>query len=78
MPARFTFYPRQTQLWILARPNFRPEREDLIVGIFARLKPGVTIAQAQAEIDALHSALHSTDGRERDTKPLVSNLAKHI
>jgi hypothetical protein len=28
MPARFNFYPRQTQMWILAGPNFRPRREE--------------------------------------------------
>ncbi len=74
MPASFSFYPKQAQMWILAGPNLRPKREDLIVGIFARLKPGVSIAQAQSEVTALHDALHRADGHERDTKPFVFNL----
>ena len=78
MPGRFTFYPRQTQLWILANPNFKPKREDLVVGIFARLKPGVTIAQAQAEADSLHNTLHAADGRERNVRPFVSNLQEQF
>jgi putative ABC transport system permease protein len=74
MPERFSFYPRQTQLWILAGSNFRPRRADLIVGIFARLKPGVTITAARTETGSLHNALHVADSRERNTRPLVLNL----
>jgi putative ABC transport system permease protein len=74
MPPAFSFYPRQAQMWILAGPNLRPKREDLIVGIFARLKPGVTLAQAQTEVGTLHHALHQADGGERYVEPVVYNL----
>jgi predicted permease len=69
MPATFSFYPTQTQLWILAGPNLRP-RETLIVGVFARLNSGVTLAQAQSEVVALHRALHRADHQERDMAPV--------
>lgn len=74
MPPGFAFYPEATEMWILLGPDFRPKREDIPVGVFARLKPGVTIEQAQAEVSALHAALHRSDGREKDIAPVVYKL----
>ncbi len=44
MTADFSFYPHQASMWRLLDPGFKPSRDKLIVGIFARLKPGVGIA----------------------------------
>lgn len=66
MPASFAFYPHQAEMWMLLGPDFDVPRAQLPVGTFARLKPGVTLAQAQAEASALHRALHQADGKERD------------
>jgi putative ABC transport system permease protein len=74
MPPTFSFYPRQTAMWILAGPNLKPKRERLIIGIFARLKPGVTMAQAQTEVSTLHHALHQANGDERYVEPVMYNL----
>ncbi len=74
MPPTFSFYPRQTEMWILAGPNLKPKREGLIVGIFARLNPGVTTAQAQAEVRTLHHSFHQANGDERYVEPVVYNL----
>ncbi|HEY6990484.1 MAG TPA: ABC transporter permease [Bryobacteraceae bacterium] len=74
MPAAFSFYPRQTQLWILAGPNLKPSREKLIVGTFARLRPGVTLEQAQNEVAALHRRLHRADAEERERVPAAFYL----
>ncbi|MBV9295792.1 MAG: ABC transporter permease, partial [Acidobacteriaceae bacterium] len=65
MPPTFSFYPRQTQLWILAGPSSKPPREKLIVGTFARLKPGVTLSQTQNEVEAIHRAVQQHDPEER-------------
>ncbi len=64
-PPTFSFYPRQTQLWVLAGPNLKPPREKLIVGTFARLRPGVTLAQAQNEVEAIHRAVQQHNPEER-------------
>ena len=56
MPARFEFYPKQTSLWTLITPDTQYAKEpfDSVVGIFARLRPGVDMASAQQELIALH------------------------
>jgi predicted permease len=73
MPAGFHFYPPVAQLWILLGPDFEPKREQSTVGVFARLKPGVTREQAQAEITALHRAIHK-DAFWRNFEPAVYDL----
>jgi putative ABC transport system permease protein len=72
MPESFQFYPRQAQMWILLGPNFQPA-PDMLVGIFARLKPGVTRAQAEAELHRLYRAIHPS-GETRDFEPTVNDL----
>lgn len=74
MPASFAFYPTAAQAWMLLTPDFAPPPDQIPLGIFARLRPGATIAQAQAEVSALHIALHRSDGLERDLAPLVADL----
>jgi predicted permease len=74
MPASFAFYPTAAQAWMLLTPDFSPAPDKIPLGIFARLRPGVTIAQAQAEVSALHAALHRDDGQERDMAPMLADL----
>ncbi len=74
MPPSFTFYPVAAQAWILLTPGSVPPLDQLPLGVFARLRPGVTIAQAQSEVTALHAALNKGDGQERDLEPLVADL----
>jgi predicted permease len=56
MPRGFEFYPKQTSLWTLITPEsqFSKEPFDSVVGIFGRLKAGVSIASAEAELLELH------------------------
>ena len=75
MPSTFVFYPQKTKLWTLITPDFKPPLDKLVVGLFARLKPGVTVAQAQTELTALHTALHKNEGwYERDITPVLYNM----
>src|ERR1051326_6088972 len=73
MPARFSFYPRQTEAWILLGPDFERNQDHLPVGIFARVKKGVTLAQAQAELQSFYRATHK-QGEMRDFQPVVYDL----
>jgi putative ABC transport system permease protein len=73
MPEGFAFYPRQTQAWVLLGPDFQKDQGRMFVGIFARLKPGVTLAQAETELRSLFRAVHS-DSRTRDFQPVVYDL----
>ncbi len=75
MPPEFAFYPSETQLWTLLLPNDPRLRTYFGVFIVARLKPGVIAPQAQAELSALHTALHKNDSNgENEWTPLVSGL----
>ncbi len=78
MPPSFAFYPEAASLWILITPSFSPPADRLPVGIFARLKPGVSLMQAQAEITRLHAALHKHDSKERDLVPIVHSLQEEF
>lgn len=73
MPQRFSFYPAPTQAWILLGPDYQPDRDKMLAGIFTRLKPGVTVAQAQAELRGLYRAIH-TQGETREFAPVVYDL----
>jgi predicted permease len=76
MPASFAFYPSAAQLWILITPD-RPEVDKLLVLVFGRLKPGITLAQAQAELSAIHAAAHGDD-EWREFGPAVSFLREEL
>jgi len=78
MPPSFAFYPEAASLWILITPNFAPPADQLPVGIFARLKPGVSPGQAEAEITRLHAALHDHDPKERDLVPIIHGLQEEF
>jgi predicted permease len=56
MPKTFEFYPRQADLWTLITPNSAFGRQPLhhSIGVFGRLKPGVTRTSAKAELTLLH------------------------
>jgi putative ABC transport system permease protein len=60
MPAGFVFFPDVTSMWVLVTPNDplvrTPERTGGL-GVFGRLKPGVTVESAQAELTRLSSQL---------------------
>jgi predicted permease len=78
MPPGFSFYPKVANMWILLTPDFVPPLDKLQVGVFGRLKPGVTAAQAQSEVTALHDALHRADGQERNLAPVVYDLQQEF
>lgn len=73
MPESFSFYPSPTQAWILLGPGFQADQDEMLVGIFARLKPGVTLAQAETELRSLYRAIH-VDSETREFQPVVYDL----
>ena len=78
MPPGFAFYPAATSLWTLLTPTFSPPPEKLPLGIFARLKPGITARKAETELVTIHRAVHANDSKERDLAPLVDNLQQEF
>jgi putative ABC transport system permease protein len=76
MPVKFAFYPSAAQLWMLITPD-RPGVDKLLVLMFGRLKPGITPAQAQAELSGIHAALHAGDDW-RNFGPVVGFLQEEL
>jgi putative ABC transport system permease protein len=75
MPADFALYPPETEIWSLILPNDPALKSFFGVFMIGRLKPGVSLAQANAELPALHRALHAHEGDgEKDFIPLTSGL----
>jgi putative ABC transport system permease protein len=76
MPSTFVFYPDTTAMWSLLTPNNPiardPDRSG--VGIFARLKPGVTLQAAEEEVRQLHRNAHGDDRHSGLVEPVLYPL----
>ena len=82
MPSRFHFPDLDDQLWVplAMTPAERENRGSHYLEVFARLKPGVTLMQAQAEISAIARRLTelypaSNTGQTVNIVPLQEDLA---
>src|SRR5258705_13347737 len=65
MPAGFD-YPTQSELWVPYGFDAAAERRDnRFFSVVARLKPGVPIAQAKAELDTINQRLAGLRGNEQ-------------
>jgi predicted permease len=61
MPPQFEFYPKAADMWTLLADGDPRTRGG--VGVFGRLKPGVSVAVAQTELRSLHQATSVADHR---------------
>jgi putative ABC transport system permease protein len=55
MPSSFSFYPTQTDAWMLITPEseFVKKPWEAMTGVFGRLRPGVSRAATNAELNAI-------------------------
>jgi len=76
MPERFAFYPTAADMWTLITPNREQLPKDRYqgVGVFGRLRPGVTRERAQAEVEALHREQHAHDPHGTAFAPTVYSI----
>ena len=78
MSASFEFYPRQTELWSLMNPTSdtllarHPDR--YLVGVFGRLRRGVSLESAQRELRAIQSSGADQTPFRRAFTPTVFDL----
>lgn len=64
MPPQFEFYPKATDIWTLLAERAEDDAQTRGgVGVFGRLKPGVSVAAAQSELRSLHEPTSANDHR---------------
>ncbi|MBV8732151.1 MAG: ABC transporter permease, partial [Acidobacteriia bacterium] len=62
MPREFAFYPEAAEMWRLITPGSPIVRDPKsTVGVFALLKPGVSIQRAQQEVAAIYKGAPTND-----------------
>jgi putative ABC transport system permease protein len=76
MPEGFSF-PLDAEAWVPA--DVSPKRGNMYLRVIARLRPGVTAAQAQAELQLINDRIYQNrpEGRDEPTTAVVS-LHEHI
>jgi putative ABC transport system permease protein len=73
MPPEFASYPNPDPLlWMLLAPPKRPDQFGVFV--IGRLKPGISLAAAEAEILALHHQIHQHDRWAGVMEPAIYGL----
>ncbi len=74
MPPEFAFLPPEApvSMWMMMPRPARPDQ--FAVGVFARLRPGVSFAAAQAETSLLHHQIHEHDRWGAQMEPLLYGL----
>jgi predicted permease len=79
MPPRFTFYPDAADMWMLITPNSPIARNPYAaIVVFGLLKRGVSIAQAQKELEALYKNSPRSGPIGQQIKPGVYPLAEQF
>jgi len=75
MPPAFAFYPEAAAMWTLITPTSVIARNPTsAVGVFALLKPGISIARAQREIQTIYESDPSNDIGGIHVKPAIFPL----
>lgn len=79
MPAEFAFFPDAASMWTLITPASDIVRNPVSgVGVFGLLKPGVSMARAQEEVQALYQHSPGNDLGGIHVKPAVFPLAEQF
>ena len=79
MPPRFAFYPDAAEMWTLITPTSAIARDPRsAVGVFALLKSGVSIKQAQEEVESVYRNSPRNDLGEIQVKPAIYPLAEQF
>jgi len=80
MPKEFTFYPDAAPMWMLITPGSEISRdpENAGVGVFGRLKRGISIERAQQEVEILYKNEHRKDKDGIWRTPAVHPLAEQF
>jgi predicted permease len=87
MPASFDYPSADTQFWLPAsrmlKPNFKESRGNHRFQVIGRLKPGVTVVQARAEVDGIAARIKrqepaSLTGKGANVVALADRLVSSV
>jgi putative ABC transport system permease protein len=79
MPEQFYFPDRETELWLPFRLDTNTDRTDNSLDVIARLKPGVSLAAARAELTTIAAQLERAYPKENEqTSAAVYTLREEI
>ncbi|MBV8904571.1 MAG: ABC transporter permease, partial [Acidobacteriia bacterium] len=79
MPREFAFYPEAAEMWRLITPGSPIVRDPKsTVGVFALLKPGVSIQRAQQEVAAIYKGAPTNDLGTMHVTPVIYPLAEQF
>src|ERR1044072_2731888 len=78
MPAGFT-YPNDCEVWVAFpfKPTEEP-RDNRYVSVVSRLKPGVSLSQAQADIDTINQRLGQSYGKKKGWGARLTELRESL
>jgi predicted permease len=74
MPPGFAFLPPEAPVAMWTLMDRPPKPDSLAVGVFARLRPDISMEAAQTEATALHRKLHEHDRWGAQMEPVVYDL----
>ncbi|HEY0875173.1 MAG TPA: ABC transporter permease [Vicinamibacterales bacterium] len=81
MPSEFYFPDRETELWVplTLGPDWYEDRDNNFLRVVGRLKPGVTLEAAHADLDSVMAALEKAYPRENaQTRTTVRRLGDQV
>jgi putative ABC transport system permease protein len=79
MPSGFAFPEGDTQVWLpIPAPQYRSQRSAMWLQTIGRLKPGVTIARAQQDLDRVNADITVRDPQHVGYGVFVESYADHV
>jgi putative ABC transport system permease protein len=75
---RMHFQQEYQDLWLVYQRDYRTYRSSHVMGVFARMKPGVTTRQAQEQMDVIAARLAQTYAEDRGEGALVRPLMDEV
>jgi putative ABC transport system permease protein len=79
MPRGFAFPEGKTELWVpIPATDYRPQRSAMWLQVVGRLKPGVTVARAQEDVERVNADIRTRVPQQAGYGVFVESYADHV